>query len=212
MDAQSPVVLWRRPAKRGPETPLVVLLHGRGADEADLIDLAASLPSSFAYASVRAPYPTDEGGYTWFQDRGVGRPIAASVKSSIVTLRAWLDGSDVAKYNRKRTFVLGFSAGMMMAGALALDDPSRFAGCVLLSGAIAFDAGVETSNGRLTGVPVFYGYGESDAVVPRELVARSERYLRDGSGAILTDCGYPHGHSISNREIADIRTWFDTLP
>ena len=212
MEAQSPIVLWRRPAKRGPETPLVVLLHGRGADEADLIDLAASLPSSFAYASVRAPHPTDEGGYTWFQDRGVGRPIAASVKSSIGMLRTWLDGPDVAKYNRKRTFVLGFSAGMMMAGALALDDPERFAGCVLLSGAIAFDASVDTSNGRLAGLPVFYGYGESDVVVPRELVARSDRYLRDGSGAVLTDRGYPHGHSIGNREIADIRAWFDSLP
>ena len=43
-----PIVVWRRPAKRGPATPLVVLLHGRGADEHDLIDLAGELPRSYA--------------------------------------------------------------------------------------------------------------------------------------------------------------------
>ena len=42
-----PTVVWRRPAKSGPRTPLVIFLHGRGADEHDLIDLAAELPKPF---------------------------------------------------------------------------------------------------------------------------------------------------------------------
>ena len=71
-----PTVVWRRPAKRGPATPLVVLLHGRGADERDLIDLAADLPRTYAYASLRGPLELPEGGFRWFEDRGVGRPIA----------------------------------------------------------------------------------------------------------------------------------------
>ena len=208
----APVVIWRRPSKRGPETPLVVLLHGLGADENDLIDIASALSPAFAYASVRGPFDVpEEGGYTWFRDRGVARPIAASLRSSIIWLRAWLDGTDVANYNRRRTYVLGFSAGMMMAGALVLDDPERFAGAVLLSGALAFDAGVDTSSGRLNGLPVFLGSGDADTVVPPELAKRGATYLRTASGAVLTERSYPHGHSISKTEIADIRAWLDAL-
>ena len=40
-------------------------------------------------------------------------------------VRAWIDGPATAEYDRKRTFVLGFSQGMMMAGALILADPER---------------------------------------------------------------------------------------
>lgn len=204
----SPVAVWRRPAKRGPFTPLVVLLHGLGADEHDLIDVAKALPPSFAYASVRAPLAHDEGGFTWYRDRGPARPVAASLRASIALLRDWLDGPACAGYDPKRTYLLGFSAGMIMAAALALDDPLRFAGCVFLSGVVAFDAGVDTSPGRLRDMPVFYGYGLDDAIVPRELALRTARYLRDTSGAVVTERSYPHGHSISTRELAEIRDWF----
>jgi phospholipase/carboxylesterase len=199
--------VWRRPAKRGPETPLVVLLHGLGADEHDLIDIAKSLPPSFAYASVRAPLAHAAGGYTWFTDRGVARPVAASLRSSIAWFRDWIDGPACASYNRERTYLLGFSAGMIMAAALVLDDPERFAGCVLLSGIVAFDAGVSTSPERLRGVPVFYGYGDEDRVVPSELALRTGRYFREKSASDLTERSYPHAHSISSAEIADIRQW-----
>ncbi len=206
-----PAVAWRRPKKSGANTPLVVLLHGLGADENDLIDLARLLPPSFAYASVRAPLPHAEGGYTWFEDRGVARPVAASLRASIAMLRDWLDGPATAAYNRERTYLLGFSAGMIVAAALALDDPQRFAGCVLLSGVIAFDAAIDAVPDRLRGMPVFYGFGDEDRVVPKELALRSARYLREKSGAVVTERAYPHGHSISSREVAEIREWFDAL-
>jgi predicted esterase len=144
------IVVWRKPAKRGPTTPLVVLLHGRGADELDLIDIGDVLPSWYAYASVRAPVQVENGGYTWYESRrGPGDPTAESLRASITGLREWLDGPECAAFNRERTYVLGFSAGMMMAAALLLDDPARFAGAVLLSGAIAFDAGIDTPPPRL---------------------------------------------------------------
>ena len=47
-----PVVAWRGTAD--PDAPLVVLLHGRGSNEADIIALADHLPDGPAYAAVRA--------------------------------------------------------------------------------------------------------------------------------------------------------------
>ena len=202
------VVLWRRPAKRGPHTPLVVLLHGRGADERDLIDVADALPPTFAYASLRAPVPLEDGGFTWYANRGPGRPVAESLRASVDALRTWLDGPEAGA--PKRVFLLGFSAGMMMAGALLLDDPARFAGAVLLSGALAFDAGIPVTPERLRGIPVFSGRGSSDDVIAAELVRRTLTYLRETSGALFTEREYPIGHSISGRELADIRDWLES--
>ena len=66
-----PVVAWRGTAD--PDAPLVVLLHGRGSNEADIIALADHLPDGPAYAAVRAPIG-EGGGYAWFANRGIGRP------------------------------------------------------------------------------------------------------------------------------------------
>jgi len=204
----TPVVAWRRPAKSGPSTPLVVLLHGRGADEYDLLDIADFLPRAYTYASVRAPVPVEGGGYTWFENRGVARPIPQSIASSTAALRAWLDDAAIGCATQT-CYLVGFSAGMMMAAALALDDPSRFAGAVLLSGAIAFDGGGHATDGRLTGFRAFYGRGSLDDVIPHELVARTDAYLRGRSGASLTFREYPHGHSISEAELEDVARWFE---
>jgi phospholipase/carboxylesterase len=199
-------VVWRRPPKSGALTPLVLFLHGRGADENDLIDLADGLPASFMYASLRAPVRA-EGGYTWFESRGVARPVAESLRESVSLVRTWLDDPTTGCATRP-CYLFGFSAGMMMAGALLLHDPQRFAGAVLLSGAFALDAAREPVDQRLANLPVFYGHGSFDDVIPSELVASTEKYLRERSGAELTSRAYPHAHSISSRELDDIADWF----
>ena len=200
------IALWRRPAKSGAHTPLVVLLHGRGADERDLIGLADDLPRHAAYASVRAPVPVDGGGYTWFENRGVARPIPASLRASVRDLRAWLDGEAGAP-PRERCFLFGFSAGMMMAGALLFDDPTRFGGAVLSSGALALDADSNAKPGRLAGVPLFYATGSLDDVIPTELATATGSYLRERSGAELVERTYRRGHGIAAHEVADIAAW-----
>ncbi|MBD5633862.1 MAG: hypothetical protein IAI49_05230 [Candidatus Eremiobacteraeota bacterium] len=203
----NPVVGWRRPAKAGPSTPLVVLLHGRGADEHDLIDVADRLPRTYAYASLRAPVATEGGGFTWFENRGVARPVASSLRDSVAAVRTWLDDPAIG-CGVRTCYLFGFSAGMMMAGALLLDDPARFAGGVLLSGALALEAAPEAMPERLSGLPIFYGRGSFDDVIPAPLVFQTETYLRERSGATLTLREYPHAHSISSRELDDVAGWF----
>jgi phospholipase/carboxylesterase len=198
------IVVWRRPPKSSAHTPLVVLLHGRGADEYDLAPVIERLPRTFAYASLRGLVEVEGGGYTWFENTGVARPIARSVRASVGVVRSWLDA---AAPRTQRCFLLGFSAGMMMSGALLLDDPGRFAGAVLLSGALPLDAGIAAEPARLAALPIFYGRGLQDDVIPAPLVARSASYLRDRSGADLTLREYSHAHTISVPEIRDIATW-----
>jgi phospholipase/carboxylesterase len=206
-----PVVVWRRPAKSGVSTPLVIFLHGRGADENDLIDISERLPRTFAYASVRAPVALEWGGFTWFENRTPPHPPAtASVRASVVAFRTWLNDPAIASAS-ETCYLFGFSAGMMMAGALLIDDPQRFAGAVLLSGALVLDGIAEAVPGRFSGLPIFYGRGTEDTVIPPPLVAQAERYLSERSGAELTFREYPIEHTISNRELDDIAEWFGSL-
>jgi phospholipase/carboxylesterase len=115
-----PVAAWR--GQHNDQRPLVVLLHGRGSNENDIIALADHLPAGLAYAAVRAPI-AEGGGYAWFANRGIGRPLAESLAETMAWFRTWLDG--IAPAGRPVVLV-GFSGGAAFAGGLVLDDPARY--------------------------------------------------------------------------------------
>ena len=137
-------------------------------------------------------------------------PIPRSLVESVAEFRDWIDEVGTSSYHGP-VVMLGFSAGMMMAGAMLLAEPTRYAGAVLLSGALAFDTTIPVAPDRLAGVPVFYGSGMLDEVIPHDLVTRTASYLRERSGARLTVREYPIGHCISGPELVDIAAWLDEV-
>jgi phospholipase/carboxylesterase len=183
--------------------PLVVLLHGRGSHEGEILTLADHLPDGLAYAAVRAPI-AEGGGYAWFANRGIGRPVAESLRATMDWFRAWLDE---AAPGGRPVVLVGFSGGAAFAGGLILDDPDRYAGAAVLYGTLPFDAGVPTTPDRLAGVPVLAAQGEHDTVIPRELLDRTWAYLRDESGAQTTARRDPVGHGIAPEALTALREW-----
>lgn len=186
-----------------PRAPLVVLLHGRGADEAGIIGLADHLPAGAAYAAVRAPIG-EGGGFAWFANRGIGRPVAGSLRGTMDWFRGWLD--DVAPVGRP-VVLIGFSGGAAFAGGLLLDDPARYSGAAVLYGTLPFEAGVAVTPGRLVGVPVFVAQGDHDTVIPRELLDRTWNYLHDESGAPTSGRRDPVGHGIGAAAVGHLAAW-----
>ncbi|OJY53552.1 luciferase family protein [Pseudonocardia sp. 73-21] len=186
-----------------PAAPLVVLLHGRGSDEREIIALAGHLPEGPAYVAVRAPI-AEGGGYAWFANRGIGRPRAESLRATMDWFREWLD--EAAPTGRPVVLV-GFSGGAAFAGGLLLDDPARYAGGAILYGTLPFDAGVPTTPARLAGVPVFVAQGEEDTVIPRELLDRTWSYLLGESGAPTVARRDPVGHGIASQAVAALAGW-----
>ena len=186
-----------------PAAPLVVLLHGRGSSEQDIIALADHLSPGPAYAAVRAPI-AEGGGYAWFANRGIGRPVAESLRATMDWFRGWLDG--VAPAGRPVVLV-GFSGGAAFAGGLLLDDPDRYAGGAILYGTLPFDAGVPTTPARLAGVPVVVAQGEHDTVIPRELLDRTWSYLLGESGAPTIARRDPVGHGIAPKALGTLAGW-----
>ena len=195
------VVAWA--TADDPSRPLVVLLHGRGADETGMLGLVDHLPDGPSYAAVRAPI-AEGGGYAWFANRGIGRPVAESLAQTMSWFRTWLD--DVAPAGRPVVLV-GFSGGAAFAGGLVLSDAQRFAGAAILYGTLPFDAGVPVTTARLAGMPVFVAQGDSDTVIPRELLDRTWAYLLGDSGAATSARRDPGGHGITPHTVAELGAW-----
>jgi phospholipase/carboxylesterase len=183
--------------------PLVVLLHGRGSDEREILSLAPHLPDTAAYAAVRGPI-AGGGGFAWFANRGIGRPVAASLAATMDWFRGWL--ASVAPPGRP-VLLVGFSGGAAFAGGLVLADPARFVGAAILYGTLPFDAGVPVTAGRLAGVPVFVAQGDQDAMIPRELLDRTWDYLLTDSAAPAYARRDPGGHGITGQTVAELGGW-----
>jgi phospholipase/carboxylesterase len=186
-----------------PSVPLVVLLHGRGSSEKDIIGLASHLAPGPTYAAVQAPI-AEGGGYAWFANRGIGRPVAESLAQTMEWFRTWLDG--VAPDGRP-VLLVGFSGGAAFAGGLLLQDPERFAGAAILYGTLPFEAGVPVTPARLAGVPVFVAQGEQDSVIPGELLERTWTYLLGDSAAPAYARRDPGGHNLTPDTAAALGGW-----
>lgn len=206
-----PVVLRRGSADPG--APVVVLLHGRGADEASIVGIVDHLPTGPSYVAVRAPI-AEGGGYAWFANRGIGRPVAASLAETMAWFRTWLDAEHPAGTDGRggRPAVLvGFSGGAAFAGGLVLAHPGRFAGAAILHGTLPFDAGVPVTPGRLAGVPVFVAQGDADTVIPRELLDATWTYLAGDAGSVTTTWRDAGGHGVSAGAVAALGEWLEVL-
>src|SRR5260370_30315445 len=111
------------PQRRSPgKSPALVLLHGRGANEDDLLGLAEYLDDRLLLISPRAPFPFQfGGGYAWYDVEDIGRPEPVMFAESYRKLMQFL--SDVvAGYpvDPATLLVCGFSMGTMMAYSAAL--------------------------------------------------------------------------------------------
>lgn len=199
------VAVWTAASDERAGRPLLVLLHGYGADERDLLALAEHLPDEYVYAAVRAPLapPWPTPGYSWYPIEGLDARDATAITAAAHALHAWLD--DVAT-DAASIGLLGFSQG----GAVALQAmrlaPERFAFAVNLSGYVTPGALPEDAALAERRPPVFWGRGTHDEVIPAPLVAHTVEWLP--AHVELSGRVYPGlAHAVSAEELADVRTF-----
>jgi phospholipase/carboxylesterase len=194
-----------RAASNGP-APALLLLHGRGADELDLLGIVPALDPRLAIVSARAPFELGFG-YYWYELLDIGRPEERSFRRALELLDAF--SVEIAtRYQLEPTqlYVLGFSQGAMMAGALALTKPDRVAGTVALSGYLPLHAGLTLDATRQADTAWFVAHGERDPVIPVGFGRESRDFL-SSAGADLTYHEYPIPHAINDAELADVARW-----
>jgi phospholipase/carboxylesterase len=197
----------RPPRSPGPEPhPALVLLHGRGADELDLLALADELDPRLFVVSVRAPLPLPPG-YAWYHLLDLGNPEPTSFVRSLDLLALYLQElSLVYPIDPSRVFTLGFSQGAMMAGSLGMTHPEATAGTVILSGYLPLGINLSVDEAKLANRPVFQAHGTQDPIISVQLARQARDFLRR-VGADLTYREYPIAHFIDPQELAEAADW-----
>jgi phospholipase/carboxylesterase len=198
------------PAGAGePPHPCLLLLHGRGTNESDLLPLGPEIDGRLFTVGARGPFRFPWGGYAWYDldPRGVGFPEEETLERSVQVLRQFLtEIVDAYPVDPARLYVGGFSMGSVMAGTLALTDPERVAGAVILSGYLPIHNTLELHPERAAGHPIFEGHGVHDDVIPVSF-GREARDFLAGTPVSLTYREYPMGHQVAAEEVDDLRSW-----
>jgi phospholipase/carboxylesterase len=193
-----------RPA-RGETEGLLVLFHGRGADEQDLFPLLDVLDPERRLLGItpRGPLSLPPGGAHWYALYRLGEPDPQTFLTTYVRASEWLDGLG---FPPGRTFLGGFSQGAVMTYALGLGrGRPRPAALIALSGFIPSVPGFELD---LTPPlpPVAIGHGTYDDVIGVEW-GRAARELLVNAGADVLYRESPMGHSIDPAFLEEIAAW-----
>lgn len=192
-------------------TPVMVLLHGRGADESDLAPLGGKLASGAALVLPRAPHPGAPWGYgpgwAWYRYEGGDRPEVESFRASQEALSELMAGlPDVVGYRPGPVVLGGFSQGGTMSIGFALQHPGVTATVLVFSGFLPDHPDVSISPEAVAGSAFWWGHGTRDPAVHHELAVRGRAALRQ-VGAELESRDYPMGHGISPQELSDASAW-----
>jgi phospholipase/carboxylesterase len=204
----------QRSAKADPQG-LLILHHGRGTDERDLLPLADVLDPErrLHVVSPRAPLRLQGSpGFHWYIVPRVGYPDPDTFHSSYAQLAELHDHlAETTGLGPDRTILGGFSMGAVMSYALGLgpDRPAP-AGIIPFSGFIPTVASWQPDLTRHDSTPLFITHGRLDPVIPIEFAHTARKTLQDAGFKVAYD-EYDVGHQIDPRALDQARPWITTV-
>lgn len=187
----------------GTDDIVLLMLHGTGGDEHDLIPLARALRPGAAVLSPRGNV-LENGMPRFFRRLAEGVLDLDDLARRTDELTLFI-GRAAEQYgiDSAKLVAVGFSNGANIAASVLLRHPGTLRRAVLLSPMLPFEP---ETNPALTGTGVFIGAGRRDAIIP---IAQAERLgeLLKASGADVTLFEHDGGHTITNDELTAVRTW-----
>jgi phospholipase/carboxylesterase len=195
----------------GERPPLLLLLHGYGANEDDLFSLAPYLDERFLVVSPRAPISLRGMGYAWFNLGFTPQGIAIEpqeVEAARQILRKFI-GEVIEAYDcdPQAVYLVGFSQGAMMSLAIALTFPGTAAAVVAMSGRILPQTVEQIADkDTLIGLPILVVHGTGDSLLPISHARETKTRLAE-LPVDLTYREYDMGHEISAESLEEITHW-----
>jgi phospholipase/carboxylesterase len=186
------------------EGPVVLTLHGTGADEHDLVVLGKTLLPGSPTLSPRGR--VNEGGMNrWFARMGEGVFDVDDVIARAAQLAGFLKEAQ-AHYGvgGREVIAVGFSNGANIACALALLHPKALRTVIGFSGMYPF--GDRDPIGDVTGVSLFLANGTSDPMAPLPSVGHLE-LVATHHGASVTRAVRQGGHGITEDDLRQASAW-----
>ncbi len=195
----------RRAARSGKASSLVILVHGYGADGADLLGLADPLGEHMpdtVFVAPNAPNRCSNNpmGYEWFPipwlDGSSEEAAAEGMARAVEDLNAFIDETIAAEgVDDAHTILLGFSQGTMMNLHIAPRRPRPVAGVVGFSGRLL--APEQLKSEVVSRPPVLLVHGDQDDMVPPASLAEAARALDDAGFEVYAHVSKGTGHGIA---------------
>jgi predicted esterase len=181
----------------------LLLLHGTGGDEDDLIPLGRSLLPGAGILSPRGKV-LEGGAPRFFRRLAPGVFDLEDLARRTDELAEFIDAAaKTYRLDRSRIIAAGFSNGANIAASLLLRRGAVVRGALLLSPMLPFEPDRLTD---LSATAVFIGAGERDPMASRETVERLGTVLTQ-AGAQVTMHWTPSGHSVTKEELDAAREW-----
>jgi len=193
----------------------LILLHGYGADEYDLMGLAGYFREDVQVLSIRGGRTTPYGGVSWFDiDMAPDGSLKFNIEQARESTNTLISIIDEMKKDgiigSTKMILAGFSQGATISNLVTFQKPEIIQALLIMSGRLPRDAGsFITDQSIFKEMPIFAGHGTHDNVIPIEYGRQIVQFWDPLSR--LEHHEYPMGHEISQAEISDIQSWMDKI-
>lgn len=187
-----------------PAAPPLLLLHGTGGSEHDLLSLGRSLAPGSALLAPRGQV-SERGAARFFARLAEGVFDPAEVTQRTHELADFIAAAATHyAFDPARLLAVGFSNGANIAGTLLLLRPIVLGGAILFRPMVVLD--VAPAPGSLAGKPVFIASGTVDPLVPADHPLRLAAHFRAG-GADVSVHTHPAGHGLTPSDLSAAQGW-----
>lgn len=188
-----------------PDRRPLLLLHGTGGDERDLLSLGRTVAPGASLLSPRGKV-LEGSAPRFFRRLAEGVFDEADLGRRTDELAEFVLAAQ-KRYGLPVPIALGFSNGANIAAAMLMQRPEVLAGAVLLRAMVPF---AEPPRADLTGKPVLILSGALDPIVPKADAEALARQLGE-SGAAVEHRILPAGHGLGQADIGLIKDWLARL-
>jgi predicted esterase len=181
----------------------LLLLHGTGGNEDDLVPLGGELAPGAGILSPRGKV-SEYGAARFFRRLAEGVFDEEDLVRRTHELAGFIRASaEEYGFELSRLAAVGYSNGANIAASLILLHPGLLRAAVLFRAMVPFEPG-ETPD--LSGMPIFLAAGRGDRMIPPERTERLAEILRE-AGADLDLRWRDTGHGLTYEEVAEAREW-----
>ena len=185
-----------------PDRPPLLLLHGTGGDEHDLVPLGRAVAPGASLLSPRGKV-LEGAAPRFFRRLAEGVFDEADLTARTHELADFI-GEARARYGLPSPIALGFSNGANIAASLLLLRPEALAGAALLRAMPPFRDPPQVD---LTGKPVLLLSGLMDPIMPAAASTRLAETFA-AAGADVRHQALPAGHGLTQADIGQLSSWF----
>ena len=192
---------------RGDSERTLLLLHGTGGDERDLIPIGRALDANASLLSLRGKV-LEKGMPRFFRRLAEGVFDLEDLKLRTNELADFVTAADqLYNIDSKRIVAVGYSNGANIAASVLLLRPEIFSAAILFRAMVPL---IPETRPNLSSARVWIGAGRFDPIIPESQTEQLAQLLRT-AGADVTIRSFGAGHELTSQDIDAAHEWLMTL-